>query len=95
MQSTQIDGIVNNVGLVHPAALDDVTYEKFFEVMNVNLRSALQITPALVPGMKQRGWGRIVNVSSLTVLGIAQRTIDAAAKSALISFARTWALHHS
>lgn len=92
MQSTQIDGVVNNVGLVHPAALEDVTYENFFDVLNVNLRSALQMAQAVVPGMMERGFGRIVNISSLTVLGISQRTSYAAAKSALISFARTWAL---
>ncbi len=91
-QYEQIDGIVNKVGLVRPAALSDVNFEHLFEVLNVNLRSALQITQAFVPGMTERGWGRVVNISSLTVLGIAQRTSYAAAKSAIISFARTWAL---
>ena len=38
------------------------------------------------------GWGRVVNISSLTVLGITQRTAYAAAKAALISFTRSWAL---
>ncbi len=42
--------------------------------------------------MRERGWGRVVNVSSLTILGIAERTAYAAAKAALVSFARSWAL---
>ena len=46
----------------------------------------------MLPGMRHRGWGRIVNISSLTVLGIAQRTAYAAAKAALVSFTRSWAL---
>lgn len=92
LRQQSIDGVVNNVGLVNPAPLGSVTNDQLFDVMNVNLRSALQLTQAILPGMKDRGGGRIVNVSSLTVLGIAQRTSYAAAKSALISFARGWAL---
>lgn len=92
LRQQSIDGVVNNVGLVNPAPLGSVTNDQLFDVMNVNLRSALQLTQAILPGMKDRGWGRIVNVSSLTVLGIAQRTSYAAAKAALISFARGWAL---
>ena len=42
--------------------------------------------------MKARGWGRIVNISSLTVLGALERTAYAAAKAALASFTRSWAL---
>jgi NAD(P)-dependent dehydrogenase (short-subunit alcohol dehydrogenase family) len=42
--------------------------------------------------MKARRWGRIVNISSLTVLGSVERTAYAAAKAALVSFTRSWAL---
>jgi NAD(P)-dependent dehydrogenase (short-subunit alcohol dehydrogenase family) len=42
--------------------------------------------------MRDRGWGRIVNLSSLVVLGVANRTAYAAAKAAMMSFTRTWAL---
>lgn len=42
--------------------------------------------------MLERGWGRVVNISSLTILGMTQRTAYAAAKAALVSFARSWAL---
>ncbi len=64
----------------------------FDEVMQVNLHPALQATQALLPGMRKRGWGRIVNIASLTVLGTRQRTSYAAAKAALVSFTRSWAL---
>ena len=86
------DGLVNNVGLVRPQALGEIDLDAFDDVMRVNLHSALQATQALLPGMRHRGWGRIVNISSLTVLGIAQRTAYAAAKAALVSFTRSWAL---
>lgn len=88
----EFDGLVNNVGLVRPQALGDIDLDAFDDVMRVNLHSALQATQALLPGMRTRGWGRVVNISSLTVLGIAQRTAYAAAKAALVSFTRSWAL---
>ncbi|SEP99670.1 NAD(P)-dependent dehydrogenase, short-chain alcohol dehydrogenase family [Pseudomonas sp. NFACC02] len=86
------DGLVNNVGLVRPQLLDEVDLDDFDAVMRVNLHSALLATQALLPGMRERHWGRIVNISSLTVLGITHRTAYAAAKAALISFTRSWAL---
>lgn len=86
------DGLVNNVGLVRPQLLGEVDLDDFDAVMRVNLHSALQATQALLPGMRERRWGRIVNISSLTVLGITHRTAYAAAKASLISFTRSWAL---
>ncbi|QNH05218.1 SDR family oxidoreductase [Pseudomonas sp. B11D7D] len=86
------DGLVNNVGLVHPQLLGDVDLNDFDAVMRVNLHSAILATQAVLPGMRERQWGRIVNISSLTVLGITHRTAYAAAKAALISFTRSWAL---
>ncbi|MBT9266454.1 SDR family oxidoreductase [Pseudomonas sp. MG-9] len=88
----EFDGLVNNVGLVRPQTLGDIDLDAFDDVMRLNLHSALQATQALLPGMRTRGWGRVVNISSLTVLGITQRTAYAAAKAALVSFTRSWAL---
>jgi NAD(P)-dependent dehydrogenase (short-subunit alcohol dehydrogenase family) len=88
----EFDGLVNNVGLVRPQVLGEIDLDTFDDVMRVNLHSALQATQALLPNMRAKGWGRVVNISSLTVLGITQRTAYAAAKAALISFTRSWAL---
>ncbi|SMF89685.1 NAD(P)-dependent dehydrogenase, short-chain alcohol dehydrogenase family [Azospirillum oryzae] len=87
-----VDGVVNNVGLVRPQPLGAVELPVLEEVMRLNLHPALTAAQAALPGMKARGWGRIVNVSSLTVLGAVERTAYAAAKAALVSFARGWAL---
>jgi NAD(P)-dependent dehydrogenase (short-subunit alcohol dehydrogenase family) len=87
-----IDGVVNNVGLVRPQYIDNVSLDDLDDVLSLNLHPALQTVQALLPGMRERRWGRVVNVSSLTVLGIVQRTAYAAAKAALVSFARSWAL---
>jgi 3-oxoacyl-[acyl-carrier protein] reductase len=87
-----LDGVVNNVGLVRPAWLADVTLHALDEVFRVNLHPALLAAQAALPGMRARAWGRIVNISSLTILGMSQRTAYAAAKAALVSFTRSWAL---
>ena len=92
VRDSQIDGIVNNVGLVRAEPLGDIAVETLEEVMRVNLHPALVATQTALPGMRSRGWGRIVNISSLTVLGSVQRTSYAAAKAALVSFTRSWAL---
>ncbi len=86
------DGVVNNVGLVRPHRVDDVTLDDLDAVLVANLNAAVQTVQATLPAMRREGWGRIVNISSLTILGIAERTAYAAAKAALVSFARTWAL---
>ncbi|ALK34768.1 SDR family oxidoreductase [Burkholderia plantarii] len=88
----EFDGVVNNVGLVKPQKLGGIDLDTLDEVFSVNLHPAVQTVQALLPGMRARGWGRVVNVSSLTILGIAERTAYAAAKAALVSFARSWAL---
>jgi 3-oxoacyl-[acyl-carrier protein] reductase len=86
------DGVANNVGLVRPQRVDDVTLDDLDAVLALNLHSAVLAVQATLPTMRANGWGRIVNVSSLTILGIAQRSAYAAAKAALVSFARSWAL---
>ena len=87
-----IHGVVNNVGLVRPQLLGEVDIADLAAVLDLNLRPALQTVQATLPGMRAAGSGRIVNISSLTVLGAVQRTSYAAAKAALVSFTRSWAL---
>ena len=86
------DGVVNNVGLVRLQLLGDIQHTDLDEVLSLNLHSALQVVQAVLPAMRKNGWGRIVNISSLTILGISHRTAYAAAKAALVSFARSWAI---
>lgn len=90
--TSRIDAVVNNVGLVRPQMLEQVTLDALDAVLDVNLRTAIQMTQAALPGMRQQGWGRVVNIASLVALGAPQRTAYAAAKAALISCTRGWAL---
>ncbi|MBB2930559.1 SDR family oxidoreductase [Paraburkholderia silvatlantica] len=86
------DGVVNNVGLVKPQRIGHVDLGSLDDVFAVNLHPAVQTVQALLPGMRSRRRGRVVNISSLTILGMTGRTAYAAAKAALVSFARSWAL---
>jgi NAD(P)-dependent dehydrogenase (short-subunit alcohol dehydrogenase family) len=86
------DGVVNNAGLVRPQRIETVTLDDLDAVLALNFHAAIQTVQAALPAMRAKGWGRIVNISSLTILGIVERTSYAAAKAALVSFARSWAL---
>ncbi|HYF98259.1 MAG TPA: SDR family oxidoreductase, partial [Coxiellaceae bacterium] len=88
----EVDGIVNNVGIAIPAYLDQISLSDFREVLNLNLCPAVLATQIFKAGMLARHWGRIINISSLAVLGLANRSTYAAAKSALIALSRSWAL---
>ena len=87
-----ITGLVNNVGLSQPQALEEINLQDLNTVLDLNLRPAVQITQALLQTMKQAGWGRIVNISSLAALGFPNNTSYGAAKAGLISLTRSWAL---
>jgi 3-oxoacyl-[acyl-carrier protein] reductase len=59
-----IDILVNNAGIGLVRGIDDLTEEDFDRTIAVNLKSVFLCTQAVVPGMRQRKWGRIVNISS-------------------------------
>lgn len=84
--------LVNNVGMSKPALLGNVMLDDYDAVMNLNLKPALVLAQAFLPGMRQKSYGRIVNITSLVILGMTHRTAYAAAKAALGSFTRSWAL---
>jgi len=85
-------GIVNNVGLAKHEIVGSVDPTDFAMLMDINLRPALQLTQALLPGMRAARFGRVVNITSLVTRGVAYRTSYAAAKSALESVTRSLAI---
>ena len=84
--------LVNNVGIVRPALLEDTSLEDFNQVMLLNAQTALICVKALVPVMRKQKYGRIVSITSRTVLGKEMRTAYSASKAALAAMTRTWAL---
>ena len=59
-----IDVLVNNAGIALMRSVDDLTEEDFDRTIAVNLKSVFLCTQGVVPGMRARQWGRIVNISS-------------------------------
>jgi 3-oxoacyl-[acyl-carrier protein] reductase len=59
-----IEILVNNAGIARRYPWDRVPEEGWDEIMNTNLKSAFLVTQAVLPGMRARKWGRIINISS-------------------------------
>ncbi len=88
----RVDILVNNAGKGSPKPILDLTDDDWLASFDLNLMGAVRLSKALIPGMRERGWGRIVNISSRV-----GREPDAyfgpygAAKAALINYSKTLA----
>ncbi len=91
-QRHAIGTFVHNAGVIRPALLADVKLEDLDALTELHLGSAIAIAQAVRPGMRERGFGRIVLISSRGALGLATRSAYAATKAGMIGLARTWAL---
>ncbi|HUH59888.1 MAG TPA: SDR family oxidoreductase [Candidimonas sp.] len=87
-----VDAIVNNVGEVIPEPLGEIDLASLYQVFDLNVRVAVQVTQTFVASMKARKEGRIVNICSRVTHGAVNRTSYSAAKSALVGCTKTWAL---
>jgi NAD(P)-dependent dehydrogenase (short-subunit alcohol dehydrogenase family) len=87
-----VTGLVNNAGLNHVQALGQIDLAAFDEVIDVNLRAAIQCAQAVLPAMLQARFGRIVNITSRALLGRPNTSSYSAAKAGLVALTRCWAL---
>lgn len=92
VRSGPITRLINNVATVRPGPIEAQTAEDLAAAVSLNLRCAMQCLQALLPGMKDARFGRIVNISSRAALGKELRTVYAATKAGLIGMTRVWAL---
>ncbi len=89
----RIDILVNNAGWNVPQAIDEIRDADWDYLVELNLSSAMAMTRALVPQMKERRWGRVIHISSVMALGsTAKRNAYSATKAALIGLCRASAL---
>jgi len=86
-----IDVLVNNAGICGTKSLDEATLDEWEQTIQINLTSAFLLCRLVLPGMISRGWGRIVNVSSMAGKS-GGRSSDAAysaSKAGLIALAKS------
>lgn len=89
----KIDILVNNAGWNIPQPIDEIKDEDWDYCVELNLNSVMALTRAAVPGMKERGWGRVIHISSVMGLGSTpKRNVYSATKAALIGMCRATAL---
>jgi 3-oxoacyl-[acyl-carrier protein] reductase len=91
-RSHQVTTVVHNAGVIRPALLPEVKLEDLNALVNLHLSAAILLTQASLPAMKAAGYGRVVLVSSRSVLGLPTRTSYSATKAGMLGMARTWAL---
>ncbi|HEY0419192.1 MAG TPA: 3-hydroxybutyrate dehydrogenase [Acetobacteraceae bacterium] len=88
-----VDVLVNNAGVQHVGPIDDYPPEKWDLILAVNLSAVFHATRAVLPGMKKRGWGRIVNIASAHGLVASPfKGAYVAAKHGVVGFTKVTAL---
>ena len=63
-----VDIMVNNAGIQHVAPIDEFPEDKWDAIMAINLSSAFHATKLVLPAMRRKGWGRVINVASAHAL---------------------------
>ncbi|MEL6961714.1 MAG: 3-hydroxybutyrate dehydrogenase [Pseudomonadota bacterium] len=88
-----IDILVNNAGIQFVAPVEEFPTEKWDAIIAINLSSAYHTTKAAVPGMKAKGWGRIINIASAHGLVASPfKSAYVAAKHGILGLTKTVAL---
>jgi 3-hydroxybutyrate dehydrogenase len=88
-----LDVLVNNAGIQHVANIEDFPPEKWDAIIAINLSSSFHTIRAAVPGMKARGFGRIINIASAHgLVASAQKAAYVAAKHGLVGLTKVVAI---
>jgi len=89
----RVDVLVNNAGIYPMQPFLELEFEEWKEIFAVNTDSVFHLCRAFVPGMLEREWGRVVNVTSTSFMeGMANYTHYNAAKAAIVGFTRSLAI---
>ncbi|WP_226018210.1 acetoacetyl-CoA reductase [Novosphingobium sp. FKTRR1] len=87
-----VDIVVNNAGITRDGVLHRMSFDDWNEVMRINLGGCFNLAKATFPGMRERGWGRIVNIGSINgQAGQYGQVNYAAAKSGIHGFTKALA----
>ena len=87
-----VDILVNNAGITRDSVFKKMSERDWMEVINTNLNSVFNVTRQVIDGMCERGWGRVINISSVNALkGQFGQTNYSAAKAGMAGFAKALA----
>jgi acetoacetyl-CoA reductase len=87
-----IDILVNNAGITRDSVFKRMTEADWMAVINTNLNSVFNVTRQVIDGMSERGWGRIINISSVNAIkGQFGQTNYSAAKAGMAGFSKALA----
>ncbi|HET7671050.1 MAG TPA: beta-ketoacyl-ACP reductase [Burkholderiales bacterium] len=87
-----VDILVNNAGITRDSVFKKMTERDWMEVINTNLNSVFNVTRQVIDGMVERGWGRVINISSVNAIkGQFGQTNYSAAKAGMAGFAKALA----
>jgi NAD(P)-dependent dehydrogenase (short-subunit alcohol dehydrogenase family) len=91
----RLDVLVNNAGINRDAMSHKMTEEQWDQVLTVNLKGSFLCAQAALVRMRERGWGRVINTSSIGALGNIGQANYAASKAGVIGLTRTLALEYA
>jgi 3-hydroxybutyrate dehydrogenase len=92
-QAGDVDILVNNAGIQHVAPIEDFPTAMWDRIIAINMSSAFHTTAAALPGMKAKGWGRVINVASAHGLTASPfKSAYVAAKHGVVGLTKTTAL---
>ena len=88
-----VDILVNNAGIQHVANIEDFPVDRWDAIIAINLTSAFHTTRLALPKMKERNWGRIINLASVHgLVASAQKSAYVAAKHGIVGLTKVTAL---
>lgn len=88
-----VDILVNNAGIQFVSPIEDFPTDKWNQIIAINLSAAFHTSKAVVPGMKSRGWGRIINLASAhSLVASPYKSAYVAAKHGIAGLTKTVAL---
>jgi 3-hydroxybutyrate dehydrogenase len=91
-----LDILVNNAGIQYTANVEDFPADKWESIIAINLSSAFYTSHYALPGMKQRNWGRIINIASVHgLVGSTQKSAYVAAKHGIVGLTKVTALENA
>jgi 3-hydroxybutyrate dehydrogenase len=91
--SRPVEVLINNAGLQHVAALEEFPMDRWELLVQVMLIGVARLTRAVLPGMRERGFGRVINIGSIhSLVASPYKSAYVAAKHGLVGFSRSIAL---